>query len=284
LRFILLLFGFVVEPVRGHQFALGNNYAVLPGTTNQVDVSLNNATGVASIALKINYDPSLLEWVGVTNMTASLGAQFSMVSHGEDGTAGIVMTRQEAIGSGSGVVATLLFKVNPGAIPGMTCELPVVRHEIGGQYGVAMNVDATDTNSAGILWVVASMSADSDGDGMPDWWEVRHFSGLTNATPEADDDSDGLSNAKEYRCRTNPNDNADCLRIKQLVADQQGGHGFVIRWASVPEVEYSVDRSTNLMTGFEGLASNIVTESFEGSYTDQNVTVESTYFYRVLVK
>ena len=47
---------------------------------------------------------------------------------------------------------------------------------------------------------------DSDYDGLPNWWEIRHFVGPTNAIPVADTDSDGLTNLEEYQLRTNPND------------------------------------------------------------------------------
>ena len=35
--------------------------------------------------------------------------------------------------------------------------------------------------------------ADADGDGLPDWWELRYFGGATNGVPGADVDADGAS-------------------------------------------------------------------------------------------
>jgi hypothetical protein len=268
----------------GGEFSLANNYAVVPGTTNEVEIALDDTSGVASIALKVNYDPNLLDLLAVTNKPGLLGANFALVSGGGDGTANIVLTRQDALGSGSGVIATLLFRVNPGAAAGMSCELPVVRHELSGLYGVHLDAGPVDYVSNAKLWIVSSMTADSDGDGIPDAWEITNFGGPTNAAPDADADSDGQSNRNEFRSGTNPQDGADCLRIVDLVADSPGGHGLVVRWASVPTVKYTVDRSTNLVSGFDGLASNIVTGATEGSYTDETATVEGAYFYRVLVK
>ncbi|MGB2156690.1 MAG: Midasin, partial [Candidatus Poseidoniaceae archaeon] len=52
-------------------------------------------------------------------------------------------------------------------------------------------------------------NADSDGDGLPDGWEVANGLNPTNGGDgNADSDNDGLTNAQEYQMGTNPN-NAD---------------------------------------------------------------------------
>jgi len=45
---------------------------------------------------------------------------------------------------------------------------------------------------------------DSDGDGLPDWWEILHFGGATAADANTDPDGDGLSNLEEYLHGTDP--------------------------------------------------------------------------------
>ncbi|MBN1917726.1 MAG: right-handed parallel beta-helix repeat-containing protein, partial [Verrucomicrobia bacterium] len=45
---------------------------------------------------------------------------------------------------------------------------------------------------------------DSDGDGLPDWWEFEYFGSATAADPEADEEPDGLTNIEEYENGTNP--------------------------------------------------------------------------------
>ena len=50
-----------------------------------------------------------------------------------------------------------------------------------------------------------AIGLDIDADGMPDWWEMEHFGGATNAAALADADSDGLANLAEYQIGTDPN-------------------------------------------------------------------------------
>jgi hypothetical protein len=50
---------------------------------------------------------------------------------------------------------------------------------------------------------VISPNADSDGDGMPDYWEQWHWGNLT-PSPEDDKDGDGASNAMEFAANTQP--------------------------------------------------------------------------------
>lgn len=45
---------------------------------------------------------------------------------------------------------------------------------------------------------------DTDGDGMPDWWEEKYFDNPTNAVPSADPDGDTHKNLYEYSFNTNP--------------------------------------------------------------------------------
>ena len=45
---------------------------------------------------------------------------------------------------------------------------------------------------------------ETDSDGMPDWWERRHFGSPTGAEAACDEDSDGLTNLEEYENRTDP--------------------------------------------------------------------------------
>lgn len=45
---------------------------------------------------------------------------------------------------------------------------------------------------------------DTDGNGLPDWWELEYFGHLTGTDPNADPDHDGMSNLQEWLAGTNP--------------------------------------------------------------------------------
>jgi alpha-tubulin suppressor-like RCC1 family protein len=69
------------------------------------------------------------------------------------------------------------------------------------------------------LLLSAPLTDDADGNGLPDWWEVKYF-GHTGVSPTADPDVDGASNAQEYQRGTSPivanpvsNDAAAALKL-----------------------------------------------------------------------
>ena len=84
-------------------------------------------------------------------------------------------------------------------------------------------------------------SADADGDGLPDAWEIRYF-GSTQADPAADPDGDGLDNLHEFRAGTNPMV-ASGLTVMQTV--QMRGSDVVIRFSSVNGMAYRLERAVD---------------------------------------
>ena len=65
----------------------------------------------------------------------------------------------------------------------------------------------------GILTTQSMSDADTDNDGIPDWWEMLHFGNLTTANATSDTDGDGVSDLNEYLAGTDPNDADSYLRI-----------------------------------------------------------------------
>jgi hypothetical protein len=80
-------------------------------------------------------------------------------------------------------------------------------------------------------------SADHDGDGLPDDYEVEKFGGLQE-TAATDFDEDHMPNGDEYRAGTGPNDPASVLAITSLL--RQPGT-ITVEWSSVPGLQYALE-------------------------------------------
>jgi subtilisin family serine protease len=121
---------------------------------------------------------------------------------------------------------------------------------------------------------------DSDGNELPDWWELEYFGHLTGTDPNADADHDGMSNLGEWLAGTNPTNAASSLRLTLLPVS----NGFMLHWPSVAGKTYLLERSTNLMTGFDSIIlSNIIATPPTNTATDP-IILPGAQFYRVGVQ
>ncbi len=118
-------------------------------------------------------------------------------------------------------------------------------------------------------------SADSDGDGLPDAWEMQYF-GTLNYGPNDDPDHDGLSNYQEYLAGTNPNDANSVLRVTDIGAGSGQVH---LTWNSVAGKTYTIYSASTL----EGPYTPVLTMPSAGDgQTSTNLTGSaSAQFYRV---
>jgi hypothetical protein len=67
---------------------------------------------------------------------------------------------------------------------------------------IAKGVQYSFDSSTGVLQIAF---ADTDGDGLPDSWEMQYFGNLAQG-PNDDPDGDGFTNLQEYQAGTNPTD------------------------------------------------------------------------------
>jgi hypothetical protein len=139
------------------------------------------------------------------------------------------------------------------------------------------------------LSIFTSGAVDSDADFMPDAWEQQIIDASTNDTirsvtdvlPGGDFDGDGLSNLEEYIAGTSATDEESVFAVSTTAPS--AGSKYLLRWYSVAGKQYSIYKSTNLMTGFSALATGIDGAPPMNSYTD-TVTAVEPIFYMIGVK
>jgi len=123
-----------------------------------------------------------------------------------------------------------------------------------------LDVDSVGDSAHGIfksahfkVWsgIVASMiidtaassgEMDSDGDGLPDSWEIAHglnpYSAWGDDGANGDPDGDGMTNLEEYLAGTDPNDDDSVFEVTDVDRDVQGQ--VTITWSSAPGMFYDI--------------------------------------------
>ena len=131
-----------------------------------------------------------------------------------------------------------------------------------------------------VVVTLTVISSDSDGDGIPDEWEMDHLSDLTFMDETTDFDQDGLLDIDELGAGTNPTNSNSVLIVESII--HTNASECVIRWQSASNRWYSVERTEDLLSGFGVAESNIVATPPQNTWTDLFITAEQ-YLYRVVV-
>lgn len=117
---------------------------------------------------------------------------------------------------------------------------------------------------------------DNDSDGLPDEWEIQYFGNSTAATPQADSDSDGLTNIEEYLLGTSPINGASLL-VMEYHGIPQSATAHTFTWQTVGGRRYWIEYSDNLMQGFQR-----ATTRTEADVADGNPDTETFVDYGTL--
>lgn len=121
---------------------------------------------------------------------------------------------------------------------------------------------------------------DTDGDGIPDSWELLYFGDTTNCVATDNSDSDTLNNLSEYIAGTNPTNGTSYFSITNV---QAVTNGFIVDWdPSISNRKYSVFWTDELSTGFLPLTTNM--NYPQNSYTDTVHTASEKVYYKVKVQ
>lgn len=122
---------------------------------------------------------------------------------------------------------------------------------------------------------------DTDGDGLPDAWELANGTQVGVPDGAADPDGDGLTNYEEFRAGTSPTNAASVLRL--AISVTPGGQPM-IAFTRAAGVRYNLQYRTNLVAGSWFLLTNLAPEpnSAGFNFIDSTFGVRSR-FYRLVV-
>lgn len=179
------------------------SYQVNPGDFLDVPLALDNAAGLAAIRMQINFNPAVLELQRVT--PGPLGEVFELNQGNGDGFVQLTFFRGEALTGGSGRLAALRFRANPGAVTDLFSELTIADLVLSDNTGV-IDLRQKDTLTLGNGEVTVSVqpNIDNAGSGLPDWWEELHQLDTFANNLLLDPENDGIPNLMEYAFGGNP--------------------------------------------------------------------------------
>jgi hypothetical protein len=124
---------------------------------------------------------------------------------------------------------------------------------------------------------------DSDGDGLADSWESLHFGNL-NSNGSGDPDGDGVSNLREFRAGTNPNDPFSRFEVVEIA---KVPNGVAVRWTSQADRRYRVRRSTDLLTApanYGVVQGGLAATPPMNQFTDTTAAGSAQFFYLIEIE
>jgi hypothetical protein len=98
---------------------------------------------------------------------------------------------------------------------------------------------------------------------------------------DADPDGDGADNFAEFVAGTSPTNSYSALRMKTL---SQDGRTVVVEWPSETARVYRVERTAQLIRGFETVPVPIPATPPYNTYTDCVERIEGALYYRIRVE
>lgn len=109
-------------------------------------------------------------------------------------------------------------------------------------------VSATGYGNDPTNWIAAvptpglqSSTLDSDGDGIPDAWEISHnFDPFNPADAALDSDNDGLTNLQEFRAGTDPRNASSVLRLASISALGIQSSNVLLTFQAAANQTYSI--------------------------------------------
>jgi hypothetical protein len=144
----------------------------------------------------------------------------------------------------------------------------------------AVNNSQLNTSTFDSVVVRSQGTTDTDGDGMPDSYELANSFLPNNATDGPQDaDNDRVTNFQEYLAGTNPRDSNSVLRLTRV---WRQGNDLIFGFLSATGKTYAVERATNLPPTFWQTVTNIgPVATTNAVLTNSSGAVGPAGFYRV---
>lgn len=128
------------------------------------------------------------------------------------------------------------------------------------------------------IYRVPESAPDTDGDGLPDEWEITYFNNLAQ-TAEGDPDADGANNLSEWRAGTNPSLAASLLHIQRLEA--VFSQKVVLVWQATPGKVYRVQHTDDVAPANWADLGAPVPATAETASAELGTADQNHRFYRV---
>lgn len=126
-----------------------------------------------------------------------------------------------------------------------------------------------------------SAGADTDGDGIPDGWELFYFGDLSVAGADRDFDQDGQTDWEEYAADTDPADPGDRFEILGLSRNDEQPSATVT-WRSKPTRQYQLEVRPSLGTSSSWTDSGLGRQNADGLQTSRTIASdEPIRFFRI---
>jgi Tol biopolymer transport system component len=137
-----------------------------------------------------------------------------------------------------------------------------------------------DFNNGRDVFVLRLEAGDSDGDGLPDDWELAYF-GTLDPDGTGDFDGDGHTDLQEFLAGTDPTNAGSVLRV--LTVTSLGGNTTIL-WSATPGKNYQVQFKTNVtQTGWTVLPGLITATGSSASRLDNSGGAGGQRYYRVVL-
>jgi hypothetical protein len=144
----------------------------------------------------------------------------------------------------------------------------------------ARNFAPGDFNESRDVFTTTLALPDSDGDGLPDSWELTWF-GTLERDGYGDADGDGVLDRDEFFAGTNPINDASVLAA--LLIHSSSGDDPAILWAAVPGRKYRVQYKDDLEAPeWSALPGDVRADGSTGRKEDPTGAGMERRFYRVL--